>query len=89
MPRKTDAPRTRVYVSHDQHTVALLRPDALARLEKWLNDGPHRSVWRIDISIQGAYWVGVDDGKCGRFHGDGETLSAAIHAALDQAGAKR
>ena len=34
MPRKTDAPRTREYISHDPHTVALLRPDALVRLER-------------------------------------------------------
>ena len=64
-------------------------PDALARLEKWLCGGkpkwprwagaidkPRRGVWKVPLYLSGSDWAIV---------GEGKTLAAAIHAALDQA----
>ena len=91
MPRKTDKPRTREYVSHDPHTVAVLKPDALERLGAWLlatTRGEPRWLHRIDPPTRkGAHWLAeVRYGHYSKsYYGKGKTLALAIHAALDEA----
>ena len=87
MARKTEPNKTREYVTHDPHTVALLQPDALERLERLLKRNrtadrlakikpptANRSSWRVEILLGTAL-----------FAGQGKTLTLAIHAALDHA----
>ena len=71
-------------------------PDALKRLEKWLSVKGEYQRWfgAIDPPSGGAFTVRMNTASgpgvtSGTFHGRGETLSAAIHAALDRAEEKR
>ena len=92
MPRKSDSQETREYVSRDPHTVALVRqePDALKRLEKWLSNPRLTRALRWAYYSRQSRWfqVALESGSIS-YAANGETLSAAIHAALDQAEAKR
>jgi len=64
------------------------RPDALARLEKWLKAraGDGLSLVRYSVGIGGYH---VDLSFYDHRSGEGPTLSDAIHAALDKAEADR
>lgn len=68
------------------------KPDALQRLEAWISAQEprrHRMVRYIALLDRGKSWrVNLGVSSHG-FWGDGATLSAAIHAALDEAGAER
>lgn len=91
MPRKTDSPRTREYVSHDPHTTALLKPDALARAEKWLVDisayCPRASI-RFDEGGR-VFRAELQYPYGSTYIGGGRSIAAALNEALDQAEAKR
>lgn len=64
--------------------------NALERLERWTNGKPGwRNGTRLGLADEGGYEVRlVDHDADRRILGEGPTLAAAIHAALDQAGAE-
>lgn len=86
MPRKTDGPRTREYVTRDPHTVALVQQDALAALPgRWKDGWPEADLVGHSDYIYGRGTVWSNAHVVAWLT---QYIEYAIRAALDQAGAK-
>ena len=98
MPKKTEldkaiAKGTRILQARAKErkrlALAQVEPDALKRLEKWMLKGfAWQAILGLGINREPGVRLrkGLDDPYPLAM---GKTLSAAIHSALDQAGAKR